>query len=191
MRMHFQCNKWGISLHMNEMKTLINNIINAMLVSQCILWKCTKYQKYWNAYSYVLTTWVWQLLSLTIPFHKGSANVWVSAEWMCQQPWSFCCCASEHMIFSSENKHFHNLNARLYFVDLPSLNVRAWMQKKNQSFGGWQFFRLFAPYSHGTFLYPKWQEEQPLGNFIQTVPEYREKTSQLGHLLLKNSFCFL
>ena len=62
---------------------------------------------------------------------------------MCQWPWrhpqqSFCCCASEHMIFSSENKCFCNIGARLYFVDLSFLFKEPACE--NQIFKGWQFF---------------------------------------------------
>ena len=42
-----------------------------------------------------------------------------------------CCCASEHMIFWSENKCFHNVSARLYIVDLPSIFKEPACEKPN------------------------------------------------------------
>ena len=117
----------------------------------------------------VLSTWVWQLLSLTIPFAKGSTSVLVSAEWMCQQPWwhpqwSFCYCTSKHMILSSENKGFCNVGAALYFVDLPSILAEP-ACKKTKLLGGWQFFLIICPLQPWHFLFPKQQEEQHLGKF--------------------------
>ena len=85
------------------------------------------------------------------------------------------------MILSSENKHFCNVGAKLYFVDLPSI-FKEPACKKNKSFGGLAiFFWFFTPHSHGTFLCPKQEEEQHLGNFLRAVPKYRKKSSQLAH----------
>ena len=104
----------------------------------------------------VLTTLVWQLLSLTTPFGKGSACVLVLAEWMCQQQWLhpqwlFCfCCVTEHIVLSSENKHFCNVFAWL-ILDLISIFEET--ISKNQIFGGWQYFLIVCPLQPWHFSY--------------------------------------
>ena len=79
------------------------------------------------------------------------------------------------MILSSENKHFHGVFARPFVYSISIFEDPA-CEKPNLC-GASNIFLLFASYSHGTFLHAKQQEEQPMGNFLQRVPEYREESS--------------
>ena len=87
---------------------------------------------------------------------------------MCQQPWwhpqwSFCCCASVHKLWSSENKHGHSIGARLYFVDLPYLKS---LHAKNQIFWGLEFFLIICPLQPWCFLRCKAARRTISGKFL-------------------------
>ena len=111
------------------MKTLINmKCLILQIQPQCL---STYYGNVWNIKSIeklMLCTYYLSLATIISnnPFWHRKCKCLVSVEWMCQQQWwclqwSFCCCASEHMILSNESKHFHIVSARFYFVDLPSI----------------------------------------------------------------------
>ena len=59
------------------------------------------------------------------------------------------------------------------------------LHAKNQIFR-WLaiFFFIICPLQQWHFLTPKAARRKPLGNFLQGVPEYREKSNQLAHLPL-------
>ena len=133
---------------------------------------------------FLLTTLVSQVLPLATPVGKGSTSVSsvnVSAAMVTSSMVIFCC-ATECMILTSENKHFHNVFVIL-FVPLISIFEEPACRRPNH-WGNDNFVSIFPSYSHDIFLHPKQPGEQPLGNFLEGVPEIMEENSQLAHLSL-------
>ena len=191
------------------MKTLINmKCLILQIQTQCPFTYCANLQNIMSIEKLMLCTyyfgvtqrafvitWVLQLLSQTIPFGKGSASVQVAAEWMCQQPWdhpqqSFCFCASEHMILSSENKFFHNIVTIWYFLDLSSIFKEPACEKWNLS-GAGNFFWLFAPYNHGTFIHSKQQKNNLQEIFFRQFLSVGRIAVDWLIFLCNNSCCLL
>ena len=79
-------------------------------------------------------------------------------------------------------KCFHNIFERL-LVDLIYIFEEPACKKPNLWGAGNFIFWFFSPYSHGTFLHPQWQEEQPPGNFLQAVPEIQGGEQSIGTFL--------
>ena len=136
MRMHFI----NYEKTENTNKYKVSDIINTILVSWYILWKCMKYNEYGKAYALYLLLWyhtegIYNHLSLATiisnnPFWQrkckcsGVSNMNVSVAMVTSAMVIFYC-TSVHMILSSENKHLYNIGARLSFVDLSSIFQRA------------------------------------------------------------------
>ena len=123
--------------------TYCGNVWNIMSIEKHLL--CTNY--FGVTQRTFPITWVWQLLSLTIFLVKEVQvfSIQVSAEWMCQWPWrhpqwSFCCCASEHMILSSKKKCSITLVPDCTLLIYPPYSKSLHVKKTN--LWGWQFLIL-------------------------------------------------